>query len=108
MGLNGAGRLINKSCGKLWLSAAVNGSLPLETDMRLAEENVFTENVMNPDMDFYKAKTLETKIDLQYSFPVKLKKTAMTAYVKGYAGKVFTDTFGSRVNGGISIGILTR
>lgn len=108
VGVNGAGRLINKSRGKLWLQASVNGSLPVETNMCLVEENVFTENVMNPDMDFYKAKTLETKVDLQYSFPVKLKKTAMTAYVKGYAGNVFTDSFGSRFSGGISIGILTR
>ena len=100
--------MINKSNGKLWLQATVNGSLPVETNMHLVEENVFTENVMSPDMDFYKAKTLETKIDLQYSFPVKLKKTAMTAYVKGYAGNVFTDSFGSRFSGGISIGILTR
>ncbi|MFR7810061.1 MAG: DUF6850 family outer membrane beta-barrel protein [Butyricimonas faecihominis] len=73
----------------------------------LVQREYFTENVLNPDLKYFDAKTLDTKIDVQYSFPMKLKKTSLTGYVKAYAGNIFTDKFGSRFNGGISIGILT-
>ncbi|MCI7164195.1 MAG: hypothetical protein MSA19_12490 [Butyricimonas virosa] len=107
IGVKGAGRVVNKDAHKFWIEAALNGALPLETKMNLSEENVFTENVLNPDLRFFKAKTLEAKVDFQYSFPMRLKKTALTGYIKAYAGNVFTDKFGSRFSGGISVGILT-
>ena len=62
IGVKGAGRIVNKDAHKFWIEAALNGALPLETKMNLSEENVFTENVLNPDLRFSRPKRWKRKL----------------------------------------------
>lgn len=36
----------------------MNGALPLETKMNLSEENVFTENVLNPGFEDFQGQNV--------------------------------------------------
>jgi len=63
--------------------------------------------ILLPDMNFYKENVIDFRADARYSFPIKVKKNLLTGQVKAYVGVQQGSTLGSLTSAGVSVGIIT-
>jgi hypothetical protein len=83
-------------------TAPVNGSSNFQRGTyRIANE------VILPDMDFYSQKVIDYRVDARYTFPIKIKMSKITGMAKIYYGNQQSNTRGSWMNMGVSIGIVS-
>jgi len=79
-----------------------NGSSMFEK----AAYKIATQIIM-PDMDFYKQNVVDFRFDARYSFPMNFKKNKIIGTAKLFYGKQISETYGSWMLMGASVGIIT-
>ncbi|MBQ2102719.1 MAG: hypothetical protein II479_04055 [Bacteroidales bacterium] len=81
--LSGAGRIAARRGHRLDLSAAVRGRLPQKVTLDLQENNLYTREVLEPDRDYYAAKSMALDAGLCWQFPLNLGKAGLASgYVR--------------------------
>lgn len=109
--VKGAYEFDMKNNKKLHLSLKLGYAPSLDTKMENLQDNVFTQNVLNPDFEkYYKKDFIESQLDIRYEMPLHIKNNSINLFVKAYAGNIMTvqkerDNLSSL---GISIGIMTK
>jgi hypothetical protein len=63
--------------------------------------------IIMPDMEFYKQNVVDYRIDARYSFPLSLKKNKLVGTAKLFYGRQISETYGSWMLMGISVGLIT-
>lgn len=79
--LGGACRLAAHRGYRLDLSAAVRGRLPRKVLLSLQADNVYSREVLEPDRDYYAAKSAAADAGLTWQFPLNLGKAGLA---RGY------------------------
>ena len=63
--------------------------------------------IIIPDMDFYKQNVVDYRIDARYSFPLTISKNKLVGSAKVFYGKQISETYGSWMLFGFSVGLIT-
>ncbi len=123
VGLNGSLRVFNKNKHRVTIQAAGGYSFSMSDNLKLnsiattvpglssttfekASYKIANE-VLIPDMQFYKENVLDLRTNVRYSFPLKVKKNVLTGQLKAYFGTQQGSSIGSWTSAGVSVGIIT-
>jgi len=123
IGLNGGVRIFNKNLHKVNLHAKGGFALSMSDNLILNSLATSTpglgsstfekatykiaNEILVPDMRFYKENVMDLSTDVRYSFPIKQKKNMLTGQVKAYFGLQKGNHIGSWTIAGVSFGIIT-
>lgn len=123
VGLNGSVRVFDKNQHKVTVQAnggyafSVNDNLELNSIATTTPDNGSStfekatfkigNEILIPDMRFYKETVFDFKVNAHYSFPIKVKKNMLTGILKAYFGSQQSLNLGSWQSAGISVGIIT-
>ena len=122
-GLNGSLRVFNKNQHRVKLQVAGGYAFSVSDNLELNsiattvpgigsttfEKATYkiANQILLPDMNFYKENVIDFRADARYSFPIKVKKNLLTGQVKAYVGVQQGSTLGSLTSAGVSVGIIT-
>lgn len=107
--LEGGYRLVNKKNAKLWIEPKVSYLYSLDAKLKLDDNTTdYAQQVLIPDLDYYKASFINTSLSIQYIFPLNVKNIRNLWYVKLQGDYLKTDSSKDRKIGMISIGIYTN
>ncbi len=122
-GLNGSLRLLNKNQHRITLSGSGGYAFNMYDNLILNSLATTTPDngsstfekatfkigneILIPDMRFYKETVYDFKVSAHYSFPIKVKKNMLTGILKAYFGSQQSLNLGSWQSAGISVGIIT-
>lgn len=93
--------------------AALQGNLRGKNEISLYSSTVISENVLLPDMDYFKSKKAGGQLKLNYTFPIQTRKSKLRGMLSVYGGTMVSgmkDASGDRrmrTAFGLSFGILT-
>jgi hypothetical protein len=122
-GVNGSMRVFNKNQHRVKLQVAVGYAFSVSDNLELNsiattvpdigsttfEKATYkiANQILQPDMNFYKQNSIDFRADARYSFPLKVKKSVLTGQVKAYFGVQRSENLGSWTSAGVSVGIIT-
>ncbi|MBR1448268.1 MAG: hypothetical protein IJ588_05935 [Prevotella sp.] len=87
--LEGGKALLKNS---LWLDLTGTYHLAKNVEMNLADPTTeYAQQVLLPDMEYYRANYWRGHLELKYQFPLTIKKTKSLWYVKAYGDNLRTD-----------------
>jgi len=123
LGLNGSLRVLNSNNHRVTLQAAGGYAFSVFDNLKLnsiatsdpgfgsttfekATYKVATQIII-PDMEFYKQNVVDYRIDARYSFPLTISKNKLIGSAKIFYGKQISETYGSWMLFGFSVGLIT-
>ena len=99
----GSALLRNKS---LWVDAYLGASIATLSNLLLSDADApYAQNVLLPDMNYYRADAYRGGLSLKYLFPLTIKKTRTTWFVRGFYHHLQTNNHLQRNIVGISLGL---
>ena len=75
--LGGSLRLMERNAHKLDISLDASGYMPIEVSQSLQFSNIYTEEVLVPDLAYYSSKRVGASCDITWTFPMNLGKAGM-------------------------------
>ena len=106
--LGGSVRLVDKNHHKLDLALAATGYIPFAADQQLQFDNIYTQEVLIPDLVYYSKKRVGGSGSLTWTFPMNLGKAGMAngyLRISGSALKALPEGTLSRIN--LALGLFT-
>lgn len=92
---------------RLWITAGLGYLFSLKNDMSLTSPDTdYAKSVLLVDADYYDANYVQGKLSVMYRFPLTIKKSTATFYVKGFGEYLSAQKSLDRSAFGVSIGIL--
>ena len=91
---------------RLWIDAALNYHFAQNTELSLADDTTpYAQQVLLPDMDYYRANYLQGHLEVKYLFPLTIKQMKSNWYVKAYGDYLRTHNHLDRKTVGVTLGI---
>ncbi|WP_448907442.1 DUF6850 family outer membrane beta-barrel protein [Hoylesella shahii] len=99
----GSALFANKS---LWVDAYLGAHLSTLANLLLTNNNApYAQNVLLPDMNYYRANAYGAGVSLKYSFPLTIKKVHTTWFVRGFYQRWQTNNQLYQQAVGLSVGL---
>jgi hypothetical protein len=107
-GVDGSYLLFDRKNRIVEFEGLLRSSFKTDSYLITATQNEITENILNPDHEFFNLNTFQIFGTLKYSFPINIiKSSKISGFVKIYGGNIFAGSAHNRNSAGLSIGILT-
>lgn len=91
---------------RLWVDAYWGAHFSTLADLVLANADApYAQQVLLPDMDYYRANAYRGGVSLKYTFPLTIKKTRATWFVRGFYDHWQTNNQLHRNVFGLSVGL---
>ncbi len=123
IGGNAGIRVLNKKNHRVTLNAKGGYGFMMKNDLQLNSisttiptngSSMFEKaaykvanQIIIPDMEFYKQNVVDYRIDARYSFPLTISKNKLVGSAKIFYGKQISETYGSWMLFGFSVGLIT-
>lgn len=108
IGVNGSVLLYDGRSNKLYAEGDFSSGFATGANLDSAMENLITNEILGPDLEFHKKDTFSAGASLKYTFPLEFyQKTKLTGYAKIYGGNIFSTGGAGWYNIGVAIGLLT-
>lgn len=108
VGLNGSVLLYDGRSNKLYAEGDLYSGISTGAKLDTEIENLITNEILGPDLQFHKRDTFSAVAAIKYTFPMQFyQKTKLTGYAKIYGGNLFSAGGAGWYNIGVAIGLLT-
>ena len=92
---------------RLWVDLSATYHFSDEASLRLADASTdYAQGVLIPDMAYYRANYWQGRAEVKYLFPLAIKQTSVTCYVKAYGDYLRTNNDRDASTVGLAVGMI--